>query len=136
MSDYVVKIALVASVVLLGYNVSEFIASFKSVSEKTEQFLRIAKENAAMDIDLRRSNVLLSSVLSMGYSLLIYFSDIVFWLVALMAFKLLLTLLISDRVLLQVLRDRVLSKKSYIISKFDALFNALMGLAFALILVL
>jgi hypothetical protein len=53
-----------------------------------------------------------------------------------MAFKLLLTLLISDRVLLQVLRDRVLSKKSYIISKFDALFNALMGLAFALILVL
>jgi hypothetical protein len=71
MSDYVVKIALVASVVLMGYNVSEFIASFKSVSEKTEQFLRIAKENAAMDIDLRRSNVLLSSVLSIGYSLLI-----------------------------------------------------------------
>jgi hypothetical protein len=120
----------------MGYNVSEFIASFKSVSEKPEQFLRIAKENAAMDIDLRRSNVLLSSVLSIGYSLLIYFSDIVIWLVALMAFKLLLTLLISDRVLLQVLRDRVLSKKSYIFSKFDALFNALMGLAFALILVL
>ena len=43
MSDYVVKIALVASIVLMGYNISEFVASFKTVNEKIEEFLGLAK---------------------------------------------------------------------------------------------
>ena len=30
------KIALVASIVLMGYNISEFVASFKTVNEKIE----------------------------------------------------------------------------------------------------
>ena len=77
MSDYVVKIALIASIILMGYNISEFVASYKVVSEKASQFLQMAKDNAASDADLRRSNLLLSSVLSIGYSVLIYFSDIV-----------------------------------------------------------
>ena len=29
MSDYVVKIALIASIILMGYNISEFVASYK-----------------------------------------------------------------------------------------------------------
>ena len=49
MSDYVVKIALVASIILMGYNISEFIASFKSVNKKIEDFLGLAKENAATE---------------------------------------------------------------------------------------
>jgi hypothetical protein len=136
MSDYVVKIALIASIILMGYNISEFCASFKLVSEKASQFLQMAKDNAASDFDLRRSNFLLSSVLSVGYSVLIYFSDIVIWLVIFLVAKLLLTLFISDKVLLQVLHDRSLSQKSFLVSKYDALFNAVMGLAFALVLVL
>jgi len=79
---------------------------------------------------------LLSSVLSIGYSVLIYFSDIVIWLVAVVVGKLLITLLISDKVLIQVLHDKELSQKSFLVSKYDALFNAVMGLAFALVLVL
>ena len=43
---------------------------------------------------------------------------------------------LSDKLLIQVLRDGTLSKKSYLVSKFDALFNAVMGFAFAVILVL
>jgi hypothetical protein len=136
MSDYMVKIALVASIILMGYNISEFCASFKIVSEKAGEFLRLAKDNAASDADLRRSNALLSGVLSLGYSVIIYFSDIVIWLVALVVVKLLITVSISDKVLVQVLNDRALSQKSYLVSKYDAFLNAVLGLSFALILVL
>ena len=136
MSDYVVKIALVASIVLMGYNISEFVASFKTVSEKAGEFLNLVKANAATDSELRKSNILLSCILSLGYATLVYFSDVVAWIVALVVIKLLFTLFVSDKLLIQVLRDGTLSKKNYLVSKFDALFNALMGFTFALILVL
>ena len=136
MSDYVVKIALVASIVLMGYNISEFVASFKTVSEKAGEFLNLVKANAATDSELRKSNILLSCILSLGYATLVYFSDVVVWIVALVVIKLLFTLFVSDKLLIQVLRDGTLSKKNYLVSKFDALFNALMGFTFALILVL
>ena len=136
MSDYVVKIALVASIVLMGYNISEFSASFKTVSEKVAEFLNFAKANSATESDLRKSNIVLSCVLSIGYAALVYFSDVVVWIVALVVLKLFFTLFVSDKLLLQVLKDGSLSRKNYLVSKFDALFNAVMGLAFALILVL
>ena len=136
MSDYVVKIALVASIVLMGYNISEFVASFKTVSEKAGEFLNLVKANAATDSELRKSNILLSCILSLGYAALVYFSDVVAWIVALVVIKLLFTLFVSDKLLIQVLRDGALSKKNYLVSKFDALFNAVMGFTFALILVL
>ena len=136
MSDYVVKIALVASIVLMGYNISEFSASFKTVSEKVAEFLNLAKANSATESDLRKSNIVLSCVLSIGYAALVYFSDVVVWIVALVVLKLFFTLFVSDKLLLQVLKDGSLSRKNYLVSKFDALFNAVMGLTFALILVL
>ena len=135
MSDYVVKIALIASIIMMGYNISEFAASFKTVSEKVGEFLSLAKENSATDTDLRRSNLFFSCLLSIGYVILVYFSDIVVWIVALVVLKLIFTLLISDKLLIQVLRDGSLSRKCYLVSKFDALFNAVMGFVFALILV-
>ena len=136
MTDYVVKVSLVASIVLMGYSVSEFVASFENVKEKIEEFLAMAKANAASNADLRRSNFLLSGVLSTVYVLLVYFSDVVIWLVALVLAKLVLTLYLSDKLLIQVLRDGTLSRKSFLVSKYDSLLNAVVGLAFALILVL
>jgi hypothetical protein len=136
MSDYVVKIALVASIVLMGYNISEFIASFNNVNKKIEDFLGLAKENAATESDLRRSNFVLSCALSVGYACLIYFSDVALWLVALIAAKLCLTLFLSDKFLVLILRDGSLSKKNYLVSKYDSLFNAAVGFMFAVILVL
>ncbi|MBR2095597.1 MAG: hypothetical protein IJ908_08315 [Fibrobacter sp.] len=136
MSEYVVKIALIASIVLMGYNISEFIASFKSVNEKIEEFLGLVKQNDATGADLRRSNFILSCLLSIGYASLIYFSDVVLWLVVLIVLKLFLTLFLSDKLLVQVLRDGSLSKKNYLVSKYDALFNAAVGFVFAVILVI
>ncbi|WP_173473248.1 hypothetical protein [Fibrobacter succinogenes] len=136
MSESVVKITLIASIILMGYNISEFATSFKTVSEKISEFLSLAKENAASDKDLRLTNIVSSCLLSIGYVTLVYFSDIVIWIVALVVLKLFFTLLLSDKLLIQVLREGTLSKKSYLVSKFDALFNAVMGFAFAVILVL
>ena len=136
MSESVVKITLIASIILMGYNISEFATSFKTVSEKISEFLSLAKENAASDKDLRLTNIVSSCLLSIGYVTLVYFSDIVVWVVALVVLKLVFTLFLSDKLLIQVLRKGTLSKKSYLVSKFDALFNAVMGFAFAVILVL
>jgi len=74
--------------------------------------------------------------LSTVYCVLIFFSGVVSWLVVLLVVKLLLSIFISDWSLVNVCHERTLSRKNYLVSKFDALFNALMGLAFALILVL
>lgn len=136
MSDYTVKIALIASIIMMGYNISEFVSSYKAVSEKASQFLQMAKDSAATDFELRRSNFLLTAGLSTVYCVLIFFSGVVSWLVVLLVAKLLLSVFISDWSLVNVCHDRAISRKSYLVSKFDALFNALMGLAFALILVL
>ncbi len=136
MSDSVVKITLIASIILMGYNISEFATSFKAVREKVGEFLSLARENSASDKDLRLTNLVTSCLLSLGYVTLVYFSDIVVWVVALVVLKLVITLLLSDKLLIQVLRDGTLSKKSYLVSKLDALFNAVMGFVFAVILVL
>lgn len=136
MSDYTVKIALIASIIMMGYNISEFVSSYKSVSEKASQFLQMAKDSSATDFELRRSNFLLTGGLSTVYCALIFFSGVVSWLVVLLVAKLLLSIFISDWSLVNVCHDRAISRKNYLASKFDALFNALMGLAFALILVL
>jgi hypothetical protein len=54
----------------------------------------------------------------------------------LIAAKLCLTLFLSDKFLVQILRDGSLSKKNYLVSKYDSLFNAAVGFMFAVILVL
>ena len=136
MSDSVVKITLIASIILMGYNISEFATNFNAVREKVGEFLSLARENSASDKDLRLTNLVTSCLLSLGYVTLVYFSDIVVWVVALVVLKLVITLLLSDKLLIQVLRDGTLSKKSYLVSKLDALFNAVMGFVFAVILVL
>ena len=43
---------------------------------------------------------------------------------------------LSDKFLIQILRDGSLSKKNYLVSKYDSLFNATVGFMFAVILVL
>ena len=66
----------------------------------------------------------------------LFLSDVVLWLVVLIALKFVLTLFVSDKLLVQILRDGSISKKNYLVSKLDSFFNAAIGFAFALILVL
>lgn len=134
--EIVLKITLVASIILMGYNISEFVSSYKTVCEKTDEFKKMAMENEAKEAELRRSNFLLSFGLSAVFVVLTHFSGLAIWISAVVAAKLFFTLFCSDSLLVQILRSNKVSKKFYMLSKVDALVNALLGLVVALVLVL
>lgn len=134
--DIASKIMLVASILMMGYNISEFLASYQSLSEKATELKEIARENGAGEMAMRRSNFLLSFFLSVVYGVLTWFSGLALWITVLVAVKLTFTLVISDFALVQILRKGDFSRKNYLLSKVDAFLNALLGLLIALFLVL
>ncbi len=127
---------LVASILMMGYNISEFLASYQSLSEKATDLKEIASENGAGESAMRRSNFLLSFFLSVVYGVLTWFSGLALWITVLVAVKLTFTLVISDFALVQILRKGDFSRKNYLLSKVDTFLNALLGLLIALFLVL
>lgn len=134
--NVVVKITLIASIILLGYNFSEFLSSYKTVCEKSQEFRKLVFENSAKEFELRRSNFLMSFILSSVFVALTFFSGLAVWISIVLASKFALTLYCSDSMLIQVLRTESLPKKFYVLSKVDSLVNALLGLGVALVLVL
>ena len=134
--DIASKIMLVASILMMGYNISEFLASYQSLSEKATDLKEIARENGAGESAMRRSNFLLSFFLSSVYVILTWFSGLALWITVLVAVKLIFTLFISDFALLQIMRKGEFPRKTYLLTKVDAFLNALLGLSIALFLVL
>lgn len=134
--DIAIKMTLVASLIMMGYNISEFIASYATVCEKTQEFKKMAAETDSHENMVRRSNFILSLLLSLVFVGLTYFSGLALWIIAFVAAKLVFTLYCSDLLLVHVLRVGDVSKKFYMLTKVDALFNALLGLGIALIVVL
>ena len=127
---------LVASILMMGYNISEFLANYQSLSEKATDLKEIARENGAGESAMRRSNFLLSFFLSSVYVILTWFSGLALWITVLVAVKLIFTLFISDFALLQIMRKGEFPRKTYLLTKVDAFSNALLGLSIALFLVL
>ena len=101
--DIASKIMLVASILMMGYNISEFLASYQSLSEKATDLKEIASENGAGEMAMRRSNFLLSFFLSVVYGALTWFSGLALWITVLVAVKLVFTLVSSDFALVQIL---------------------------------
>ena len=134
--DVASKIMLVASIIMMGYNVSEFLASYQTLSEKVSELKELVRLNGAEESAMRRSNFLLSFVLSSVYVALIWFSGLAVWVMVLVAVKLIFTLASSDFSLVQILRLGELPRKYYLLGKVDAFLNALLGLVIALFLVL
>jgi len=134
--DIVIKLTLVASIVMMGYNISEFLTPYKALSLKIDEIKKVAAETKATDSDLRRSNFILSFILSVIFSVLIYFSGFAFWVFVVVVAKMVLTLYLSDSLLVCSLHADELPKKNYMITKMDALANALMGLSLAFLAVL
>ena len=132
--DIAVKLTLVAALVMMGYNISEFVTSYETICAKTEEFKKMMAET--QEGVVRRSNLLLSLFLSTVFTCLTYWSGLALWITAVVALKLLFTLCCSDLTLVHVLRVGDLTKKFYMLTKVDALFNAAVGLGIALIVVL
>lgn len=131
--DIAIKLTLVSAIVMMGYNISEFVTSFKTLCDKVDEIKSVAAETKASDMELRRSNFILSFILSVVFAALVYFSGFAYWLLAIVVGKLLLTLYLSDSTLVAALHSDVVPKKIYKITKMDALANALVGLAVAII---
>lgn len=134
--EIVSKITLVASIVLVGYNASQLFACYETVCKKADDFREMARQSETNEPTLRRSNFLLSLFITLAYVLLVSFSGLAHWVTAVVAVKLCLTLLFSDKELCMVVRGSGFEKRWYWIDKVDSLFNLLFGLAVALILVL
>lgn len=134
--DIVAKITMVASIVLIGYNASQLVASYALQCEKLDEFRDMAKQNGSAEGSLRMSNLALSFLLSAGYVTLVLFSGLAPWIAAVIAAKLAFTLFFSDRELCMVVRGGEFKKTFYWIDKVDSLLNMLFGFAIALVLVL
>ena len=126
--DIAVKLTLVAALVMM------FVTSYETICAKTEEFKKMMAET--QEGVVRRSNLLLSLFLSTVFTCLTYWSGLALWITAVVALKLLFTLCCSDLTLVHVLRVGDLTKKFYMLTKVDALFNAALGLGIALIVVL
>lgn len=134
--DIVVKITLVAAIILMGYNISDFISNYKTVCDKIQEFKDMAAESKAEISDLRRSSFLMSFALSAGFVALTYFSGLAMWISAVVALKFVVTMYSSDVLLVNAMRSEEVSRKCYLVGKIDSLLNAFMGLAVAFVLIL
>ena len=134
--DIVSKLTLVAAIIYFGYNISELTSSYEGICDKTRELKDAAAEASASEWELRRSNMMQSLFLSLAFIVLTYFSGLAYWIVALVAVKMGVTLYCSDSFLVRILKSHDVPRKFYMLSKADALVNALLGLAIALVLVL
>ncbi|PWJ71850.1 MULTISPECIES: hypothetical protein [unclassified Fibrobacter] len=134
--DISIKVMLVASVILLGYNLSQVFASYDSVCKKIQDFKRLAQETESGDSSVKKSNFVLVTLLSMTYITIAYLCGFDYWILGILVFKFALSLMFSNMELNRILKKGSIDKGFYKISKLDELANALVGLTVALILVL
>ena len=134
--EIVIKIAIVASVLLIGYNISQIISAYASICEKVDEFKQLVSQNDASVGSIRHSNFGLSFVISVVLVLLTVFSGLVWWISVMVACKAAVTLYCSDAMVVRILKEGKISKKFFFLSKIDSFFNVFFGLAVAEILVL
>lgn len=134
--DIAIKVMLVASVILVGYNLSQVFASYDALCKKVQDFKNLAKETESGDSSVKRSNFVLVIFLSMTYVTIAYLCGFAYWLLGILVFKFALSLMLSNMELNRILKNGSIDRGFFKISKLDELANALVGLMVALILVL
>lgn len=134
--DIAIKVMLVASVILVGYNLSQVFASYDALCKKVQDFKNLAKETESGDSSVKRSNFVLVTFLSMTYVTIAYLCGFAYWLLGILVFKFALSLMLSNMELNRILKNGSIDRGFFKISKLDELANALVGLMVALILVL
>lgn len=133
--DIAVKITLVAAVVLIGYNLSQFLSSYESVCEKIKEFKTLAAESESDDSSVMKTNMFLTGTLSLTFVVLTYFSGFAPWVVALLALKMMVTVFLSHQEIIRILKNNEIDPGFFKVSKIDYLVNILTGIAVAVILV-
>ncbi|MCF0225281.1 MAG: hypothetical protein HUK20_13515 [Fibrobacter sp.] len=133
--DVTVKITLVASLILVGYSLSQLFTSYKAIVEKMRQFKQLMVENDSSVADLKRSNIILTVSLSFIFVLLTYLSGLAMWVVCLLAFKMFATVYLSHHEMAHILKSDSMDPFFFKISKADSFVNILSGAFVAMILI-
>ena len=134
--DIVTKITLVCSIIFMGYNASQLLLGNDEITEKTDEFIRLTKERKTGLAELRRTNFFLHLAMTIGYMLLIFFSELSLWIVVACGVKCCITLLISDVELKSVFKSIETSKSFFVVDKIDSILNVVFGVSVAVFLVL
>ena len=133
--DIAVKITLVASIVMVGYNLHQLLTSYDSICEKVKEFKTLALQNESDEGAVRRSNFLLTGVLSLLFVTPVYLSDFAYWIVAGVLAKMAVSMLLSHFEISQIFREDSIRPKFFKLTKVDAAVNVLVGLGVAVIAV-
>lgn len=131
--DIALKMTLVASIVLMGYNLHQLVTSYKAICEKVKEFKSLAQESHSDEGAVKRSNFILTGVLSLVFVALTYFSGLAYWVVGLVFGKLALTMVLSQFELVQIFKEDSIRPSFYKLTKVDAAVNVLLGLFVAVI---
>ena len=134
--DIAVKITLVASLVMMGYNLHQLLTSYEAICEKAKEFKALALENDSDEGAVRRSNFILTSVLSITYIVLIYLSGLAYWVMAFVAAKMAVSMFLSHLEISQIFKEESIKPNFYRWTKVDSAVNTLTGLAVAVISIL
>ena len=133
--DIAVKITLVASIVMVGYNLHQLLTSYEAFCETVTEFKTLALQNESDEGAVRRSNFLLTGVLSLLFVTLVYLSDFAYWIVAGVLAKMAVSMLLSHFEISQIFREDSIRPKFFKLTKVDAAVNVLVGLGVAVIAV-
>ena len=134
--DIAVKITLVASIVLVGYNLHQLVTSYEAICEKVKEFKAMALENDSDDSAVGRSNFILTAVLSVVFVLLTFLSGMAYWVVAAVGLKMLVSMYFSHMEIRQIFREDSIRPSLFKLTKVDSVLNVLTGLAVAVISIL
>lgn len=133
--DIAVKMTLVASIVMVGYNLHQLLTSYEAICEKVKEFKMLAQQNDSDEGAVRRSNFLLTGILSLLFVVLTYLSDLAYWIVAIVSVKMAVSILLSHFEIAQIFREDAIRPGFFKLTKVDAAVNVLIGLGIAVIAV-
>jgi len=133
--DIAIKMTLIASVILIGYNLSQLLTSYEGVCEKVKKFRSLAVDTNSTEKELWLSNTVLTGVLSSTFVVLTYLSGFAHWVVVVVAAKMAVTCYMSNMELSRIMKNDVVDQPFFRLTKVDAVANILFGIGVALILV-
>lgn len=133
--DFVAKITLVAAAILLGYNLYQLMTGYEAVCDKVEEFKRLAKESESDEIAVKRSNFVLTGLMSLTFVSLVFFSNFAYWVIGFVAAKMICTVILSHMEIVQIFSLSKIDRKFFMWTKVDAASNVAVGLAVAVVLV-
>jgi hypothetical protein len=131
--EIALKITLVASIVLMGYNLHQLLTSYEAICEKVKEFKAMAQANDSDETSVGRSNFILTAILSVAFIVLTYFSGIAYWVVAVVSLKMFVSMFFSHLEIRQIFREDSIRPSLFKWTKVDSVFNVLTGLAVAVI---